>query len=584
MFNSHLKAELKTLQQEKVILDRTVEALNKVMGVIEFDPDGNILFANQNFLDVVGYTLEEIQGKHHRIFMHQIDAAGPGYQNFWRLLKAGNFTSDRFKRKAKSGQTIWLEASYNPIFNHDGKVEKVIKFATDITSKVQEELDVRAQLTAINKVMAVIEFDVNGKILKANQNFLKTMKYKLEEIVGAHHRKFIKQDYAQSEDYRLFWDKLGKGTPIAGTFRRIDKHGEEVWLEASYNPIFDIDGNVVRIIKYASDIGNNPNTKMLDQVIHDATEVIDRMASGDLSAQMRSHKTDQPSLYDRNIEMLSESLQQMGQKLSRVIAKVNTSAQNFLQQSNIIATGSESLNQKVQFSSNQLEDAFSTLQSATQMIRSGSEEAKATAVTTKEVQSRTSQGVQVMGETVTAMTSIQESSTKIAEIVGLIDSIAFQTNLLALNAAVEAARAGEHGRGFAVVAGEVRALAQKSADAAKEIRDLISETTQRVDEGSKLANASGEMLNEISQLINDVGDKIENISQSANLQAVETEKAYQGVSDVQNIMQQNLTLVAENSGSANEITHQAKELAEDVNYFTFTEEQQPSRHLLKLNN
>ncbi|BBP45588.1 methyl-accepting chemotaxis protein [Thiosulfatimonas sediminis] len=570
MFNSHLKSELNSLQQEKVILERTVDALNKVMGVIEFDTDGHILTANENFLNVVGYGLNEIVGKHHRMFLHEIDAASANYQNFWRMLKAGNNNSDRFKRKSKSGKTIWLEASYNPIFNAEGKVEKIVKFATDITEKVQGELDVRAQLTAINKVMAVIEFDVTGKILNANQNFLKTMHYTLDEIVGAHHKKFVRADYVQSSEYRVFWEKLGKGTPVAGTFRRIDKQGNEVWLEASYNPIFDIDGNVVRIIKYASDIGNNPNTKMLDQVIHDATEVIDRMASGDLSAQMRSHKSDTPSLYDNNIEMLSKSLQSMGQKLSHVISKVSTSAQNFLQQSNIIASGSESLDQQVQFSSSQLENAFSTLKTATTMIRSGSHEARNTATTTKEVQSRTSQGVQVMSETVAAMASIQESSNKITEIVTLIDSIAFQTNLLALNAAVEAARAGEHGRGFAVVAGEVRALAQKSADAAKEIRTLIDETTQRVDQGSKLAHASGEMLNEISKLIDSVGEKIESISESANSQAIETEKAYQGVSDVQNVMQQNLSLVAENTQSANEISYQARDLAEDVNYFTFS--------------
>ena len=572
MFNSRLKAEIATLQQEKLLLERSFVALDKVMGVIEFDPQGNILCANENFLNLVGYRYEEVIGKHHQMFMHEIDAATSHYQNFWRSLQAGQHFSDRFKRKTKSGDTIWLEASYNPILNQQGQVEKVIKFATDITQQMQEELDVRAQLTAINKVMAVIEFDVTGKILKANQNFLKTMQYSLNEIVGAHHRLFVNSTYAQSSEYRRFWEQLGKGTPVAGTFRRIDKQGNEVWLEASYNPIFDIDGNVVRIVKYASDIGNNPNTKMLDEVIHDATDVIERMASGDLSAQMRSHKTDTPSLYDRNIEMLSEGLQNMGSKLSVVLSKVNDSSQNFLQQSSNIATGSDTLDQQVQVSSQQLQEAFSTLQNATQMIRSGSQEASNAASTARDVQARTTEGVEVMNDTVSAMASIQESSNKITEIVALIDSIAFQTNLLALNAAVEAARAGEHGRGFAVVAGEVRALAQKSAEAAKEIRGLIDETTLRVEQGSKLAHASGEMLNEISQLIDHVGEKISTISESANMQAVETESAYQGVSGVQTVMQQNLQLVAENAQSANEIRHQAQALAEDVNYFTFSDQ------------
>lgn len=568
MFQRNLKNQISQLTEKNDYQQKVLQALYKVMAVIEFSADGIILEANDNFLQTVGYQKTEIIGQHHKLFMFEMDAASSHYQQFWLQLAQGKFFSDRYKRKNKNGDTIWLEASYNPIFDAQGRVQKIIKFATDITRQVQEELDARAQLTAINKVMAVIEFDTQGNILSANKNFLDTMGYSLNELKGKHHRIFAPEKLANSTEYRQFWEKLSHGMPVSGTFQRINKQGKEIWLEASYNPIFDIDGNVIKVIKYASDIGANPNTKMLDEVIHDVTAVIDQIAHGNLNAKMQSHKPKQATMYDKNIVKLENSLMDMSDKLSSIIDTVSISSNEFKHQSNAIVSGSQTLNSHVKHSSEQLGQTFTTMKNSTAMIRESSEEARKTASITQEVQNKTSDGVKVMNQTVSAMDEIQESSEKISEIVSLIDGIAFQTNLLALNAAVEAARAGDHGRGFAVVAGEVRALAQKSAAAAKDIRNLIQETVERVSLGSKLANQSGKMLDEINQSILIVGEQIQTIANSAAEQATETEKAYQGIMSVQEIMSKNLSLVEENTLSAESISSKATELAEDMTYFS----------------
>lgn len=567
MFCSELKTQVARLKCELDAQSQILQALARSMAMIEFKPDGTILTANENFTSTVGYALQEIQGKHHRMFLFEMDAACEKYRTFWQRLSAGERCSDRYKRRAKNGETIWLEASYIPIFNQQNQVEKVIKFATDITQKVHNELDAKAQITAIHKVMAVIEFDIKGNILNANDNFLKTMGYSLPEIQGKHHRMFAPDSLASSPEYKLFWDKLSHGIPASGTFQRMNKQKQEVWLEASYNPIFDIDGNVIKVIKYASDIGANPNTKLLDKVISDVTQVINNFASGNLNAQMPSHQQSHATMYDKNIFKLEKSINEMGSTLEGIIRNVSETTQNFLNESDDIARGSNQLSQQVENSSSQLENTFNIMHQATEMIRDSAKDAQQTSEITKDVQLKTSQGVQVMNETVSAMQAIQDSSHKIAEIISLIDGIAFQTNLLALNAAVEAARAGEHGRGFAVVAGEVRALAQKSAEAAKEIRKLIEETTKRVDHGGNLANQSGEMLNEINQSIITVGEKIATISSQANTQAAETEKAYQGITQIQHTMAQNLSLVQTNTDAANAISDQANKLSTEIRYF-----------------
>jgi methyl-accepting chemotaxis protein len=230
------------------------QALDRVQAIIEFDLDGTILSANENFLRVFGYQLDEIVGKHHRIFCDPEYASSPEYAAFWKKLGRGEYDAAEFKRLAKGGKAIWLEASYNPVFDKDGKPVRIVKFATDVTAAKLQTAEYQGKIQAIERAQAVIEFELDGTVITANENFLGIFGYRLDEIAGKHHRIFCEPSYVGSMDYAQFWQKLGRGEYESGEFKRIAKDGKEVWLQASYNPIFDIEGDPLKIVKFASDI------------------------------------------------------------------------------------------------------------------------------------------------------------------------------------------------------------------------------------------------------------------------------------------------------------------------------------------
>lgn len=231
-----------------------LDALGRAQAVIEFTPTGEIVTANENFLAVLGYSLEEIQGQHHRIFVDPTETATAEYREFWESLGRGQFSANEFKRITKSGAEIWISASYNPVLDESGRVMKVVKIASDITETKRESLDQLALLDALSRSQATIEFEPDGTILKANENFLQTLGYSLEEVRGKHHRMFCDRDYTMSAEYTAFWDNLRDGNFAADRFLRFAKDGSEVWIQASYNPVFDKHGNTIKVIKLASDI------------------------------------------------------------------------------------------------------------------------------------------------------------------------------------------------------------------------------------------------------------------------------------------------------------------------------------------
>jgi len=229
-------------------------AINRVQAVIEFDLRGLVLDANANFLGLMGYELGEIKGCHHSKFCTPDYAEGESYREFWRSLKNGDLREGEFKRVAKNGAHIWIQASYNPVFDADGRVVKIIKFATDITASKARDADFAGKVAAIDRAQAVIEFDLEGHVLTANQNFLGLLGYTLREATGKHHRIFCDPDYVKSREYCDFWVTLAAGQYHTGRFRRLGKFGQEVWIQASYNPVFDADGRVAKIVKFALDI------------------------------------------------------------------------------------------------------------------------------------------------------------------------------------------------------------------------------------------------------------------------------------------------------------------------------------------
>ena len=231
-----------------------LDAINKVQAVIEFGLDGTIQHANENFLKAMGYTLDEIRGKHHSMFVDPDYRDSPGYKQFWEKLGRGEFDAGQYKRIAKGGKEVWIQASYNPVFDGSGKPFKVVKFATDITQQKLQNADYEGQIAAIGKAQAVIEFALDGTVLNANENFLKTLGYSLDEIKGQHHSMFVDAAYRTSPEYKLFWEKLGRGEYDAGQYKRIGKGGREVWIQASYNPIMDLNGKPFKVVKYATDV------------------------------------------------------------------------------------------------------------------------------------------------------------------------------------------------------------------------------------------------------------------------------------------------------------------------------------------
>lgn len=241
-------------EAEMSSLKAKVAAMMRSQAVIEFDMDGMIVDANDNFLAAMGYRLDEIIGRHHAMFLPPAERASADYAEFWRRLRAGQFMSGEFKRLGKDGREVWIQATYNPLLGDDGKPYRVIKFAADITQPKTRALDAAGQIEAISRSQAVIEFTLDGIILRANENFCAVMGYRPEEIEGRHHRMFVDRAYAHSPEYRRFWEALKRGEFFSAEFERRNKAGEPVWIQASYNPILDPQGRPVKVIKFATDI------------------------------------------------------------------------------------------------------------------------------------------------------------------------------------------------------------------------------------------------------------------------------------------------------------------------------------------
>ncbi|SEN38076.1 methyl-accepting chemotaxis sensory transducer with Pas/Pac sensor [Pseudomonas sp. ok272] len=257
MFNLHHKSDLLEIERFSCALSEAnakLSAVSRSMAMIEFDPTGVILDANENFCNAVGYSAEEIRGKHHRIFCDSDYAKSEDYQRFWRELGRGEPSSGTFLRLDRKGREVWLEASYMPVLGPDRQVRSVIKVAADITDRINKEHENQSLVNAVGRAMAVIEFSPDGKVITANENFLQTMHYSLHEVVGQHHSMFCHRSESESQAYKVFWASLNRGEYHSRRFERVDKHGRMVFLEASYNPIFDAKGRLYKVVKFASDI------------------------------------------------------------------------------------------------------------------------------------------------------------------------------------------------------------------------------------------------------------------------------------------------------------------------------------------
>ncbi|PPD16275.1 MAG: chemotaxis protein [Methylobacterium sp.] len=395
---------------------RIVEALGQTSAIIEFDVNGLILKANDTFLKVMGYTLDEIRGKHHSIFVDAVERETSAYRKFWDDLRAGHAFQAEYRRFAKGGREVWIQGSYNPVRN-GSRVVGIVKIAADITELTRQRARIASQLEAISRSQAVIEFDLEGHVVDANTNFCDTMGYALEEIRGKHHRMFVDPADAAQPEYAQFWSALRAGQTQSAEFRRLTKDGRHIWIRAAYSPMRDPHGDIVGVIKFASDIteAHEQEAALRQQAKQRVAEAL-----GDIAATV------------------SETNQRATSSAAAAVeAAANVQA---------VAAGSSQLAASVTEINGQVTRALDISNSAVSQARSAS----------------------------SAVGGLLESAEKIGAVVDLIASIAAQTNLLALNATIEAARAGEAGRGFAVVAGEVKTLAAQTASATSEISNQIN--------------------------------------------------------------------------------------------------------------
>jgi methyl-accepting chemotaxis protein len=539
-----------------------LNAVSKAQAVIEFNLDGTILTANDNFLKTLGYTIEEIQGKHHSLFVESSYRDSGEYRLFWEKLGRGEYDAGQYKRVGKGGKEIWIQASYNPIMDMSGKPFKVVKYATDISAAKLKSADFEGQLAAIGKAQAVIEFKLDGTILTANDNFLKTLGYTIEEIRGKHHSLFVEPSHRDSNEYRLFWDKLGRGEYDAGQYKRIGKGGKEIWIQASYNPILDMNGKAFKVVKYASDVTDQVrNNQALDLAVRETQAMVQAAIDGDLTRRISlDGKTGQIASLSESANALVNAMMTLVEEIKVVSTEVHGGAEE-------ISQGNMHLSQRTEEQASSLEETASAMEEMTSTVKQSADNASQANQLAAAARQRAEKGGSVVTAAVAAMSEINSSSKKIADIIGVIDEIAFQTNLLALNAAVEAARAGEQGRGFAVVASEVRNLAGRSATAAKEIKTLIKDSVAKVEEGTKLVDESGKALGEIGTAVAKVTDVIAEIASSSQEQASGIDQVNKAVVQMDETTQQNAALVEEAAAASESIVEKAKQLSDVVAHY-----------------
>lgn len=531
-------------------------ALNRVQAIIEFELDGTILHANDNFLRVVGYTLAEVQGKHHAIFCDPEYVKTDEYSNFWAKLGRGEFDQGEYKRRARDGREVWINASYNPILDADGKPYKVIKFATDITALKKRNVEYEGKVSAIGKAQAVIEFDMQGNVLEANANFLAVMDYDLSDIQGEHHRMFCEPEYASSAEYKKFWQKLNRGEFDAGRYKRLGNHGKVVWIQATYNPILDLNGKPYKVVKFAIDISEQVNLEnsIQSKAANDSRKVnallesVARAAQGDLTCHIVPEG-------DEPIDLLAGGISKMIVDLRGVIGNVVSAANGFADASHAIAERATGVAVGTQALGATVEEMNASIDGLTFSINSIAENTSNADFLAKATQQEAEAGARAVAKSIEAMDLINRSSEDIGEIVKVISEIANQTNMLAFNAAIEAARAGEHGLGFSVVADEVRKLAERSSQATKEISKLINESVKRVSTGSEISRQASDAFDKIVSGVAKTTLAISDISKAANeqlLTAREVSTAIQYIAEETEKSAANCDSIARSTDGLNE--------------------------------
>ncbi len=547
-------------------------ALDKSQAIIEFAIDGTIITANQNFLNAMGYTLEEITGQHHSMFAEPDYAKSQEYKDFWAKLSRGEYQAAQYKRLGKGGKEVWIEASYNPLMDSKGKAFKVIKYATDITKQKLKNADYEGQINAISKSQAVIHFNMDGTIIDANENFLNAMGYTLADIQGKHHSMFAEPGYAASQEYKDFWAKLNRGEFSSGQYRRFGKGGREIWIEASYNPIMDMNGKPFKVVKYAIDITKqklrNADYEGQIEAIGKSQAVIHFNMDGTIiTANENFCSTMGYSLAEiqgKHHRMFAEPAYAASQEYKDFWAKLNRGEFQSAEYKRLGKDGREvwimaSYNSIMDMNGKPFKvvkyalDITPQMQArirADQLVTETNSNINSVAAASEEMTasiSEISRNMQLSKQAVydivtktelanVASSQLKDSSKAMEGVVDLIRSIAGQVNLLALNATIEAARAGESGKGFAVVAAEVKNLATQTTKATDAIAQEIQAMQVVSQEVAASVNAITATITSVSEYVTGVASAIEEQSAVTREISSNMQKTSSAVADINDCM------------------------------------------------
>lgn len=605
-FFSGNKSQVKVDAAELDNMRGQLRAINRVQAVIEFALDGTILDANHNFLALMNYNLDEVKGRHHSVFVDAEYRVSGDYRTFWENLARGEFQAGQFKRIGKNGKEVWIQASYNPILDLDGKAVKVVKYATDITSEVQKKI--AAQLT-MDRVLGalgstssnVMVADNDRKIIYMNKSVEKMLRsvesdlrkalphFSVDKVIGSSIDIFHKNPMHQSHLLATLRDTYIGNIVVAGcSFRLIanpifSEAGERLgsvveWIDRTEE--VSVEGQVSRLVAAAAagdfsqrldtsaktgffltlGEGLNALVTTAEKGLNDVVRVLGAIAKGDLTERIDDE-------YSGTFGELKNYCNETTSSLTSMLGDIRAAADTIFTASSEIAQGNADLSSRTEQQAANLEETASSMEELTSTVKLNADNAKQANVLAEQASSVAIDGGTLIQQVVTTMNAINESARKISDIIGVIDGIAFQTNILALNAAVEAARAGDQGRGFAVVASEVRTLAQRSANAAKDIKALISDSVQKIDSGNQLVGKSGDTMKEIVNAIKRVNDIMAEIAAASAEQSTGIQEVSTAVLQMDEMTQQNAALVEEAAAAAESLQSQADQLTQNVAQF-----------------